>query len=284
MTTTRWLRNLQTLCRAPCKPGLLPGLLAALAALTGPPARADVINLTNGGQSNLIDIYMADPSGNVLTRSFTFNQDTSQGSSTLPFTGSYSDSFTSASASDQVSKNLAINNPAGGVLTFAASDNAQESTLTPGWVSQVLARSTDAEYFTLTSAYRFTLHEQGVASLPTGSLGYASAGGYLSSGSTTYANWAITQFDAGTLTRDVFVTGVLNPGTYIIGTGGVAYGDTPGTLTTGYSQQSVQQTLTLTAVPEPASLTLLGVGSVLGLAGNWWATAEARRRRRPCVP
>jgi hypothetical protein len=248
---------------------LFLGLLAALAALTGPPARADIINLDNDSQSNYVDIYVTDPAGNIYTRLLTSNHDTSQGSSTLPFAPSYSDQYTSASATQQASKNFAINNPSSGVLTFGASDNAQESTLTPGWVSQILARSTSVEDFDLTYGYYFTLHEQATVALPSGSIGYASAGGYLASGGTTYENWEISQFDGGTLTRDVTLIGVLGPGSYTIETSGVAYGDTPGTLTTGYSQQSVQQTLTLTIVPEPATITLVGVVGVFGLGYGW---------------
>jgi hypothetical protein len=243
------------------------GLSLGLAALAPSTARADIINITNAGQSNLVEIQAFDPSLNKFTRFNGSNSDSSAGSSTLPFMASYADSLTAAMVSSSTGKTFQINNPASGSLMFTANVASQETTLTTGWLSQVSpARSETTVLFRLTGDYAFQLHEQALASIPGGSFGEAAGSGYFVFGGKTIDLWETIQSDAGTATRDVTLSGTLGAGVGTINTGAEADGFTQGVAGTTFNQSaSATQTLTLQAIPEPASLTLLGVGAA-GLA------------------
>jgi hypothetical protein len=169
-------------------------------------------------------------------------------------------------------KQLTVNSPAGAVLSFSNSAATNVSSLADGFRPFfVPARSETVEYFTLTSSYSYSLHEQ-VSDANTGDVAYIAAGsGYFFS----YAqNTYIDSFNVdtlaqnGTASRDVTLTGILGPGLYIIATLGESDSLVPGVAgDSGTGFGSATQTLTLTAVPtpEPGSLTLLGIGGALSM-------------------
>jgi hypothetical protein len=73
--------------------------IGVLAVVFASPARADIINLVNGGQSNLAILDTVDSSNNSTQSASRSDQDLSQGSSTLLTNLNYADSQIAGSAS-----------------------------------------------------------------------------------------------------------------------------------------------------------------------------------------
>jgi hypothetical protein len=173
--------------------------------------------------------------------------------------------------------------PQGTQITTSASSAIQVATLNnSGYRPSTVITAESYQVFTINTPERYTLREQSSETLSSviaaGSAGYLLGGGnigYVAS----WVSFLDVYGNEGTVpTLDVTVQGVLRPGTYLLFLGSQSDGETGpyygvDTLT---ASNTGSATLTLSPVPEPASLTLLGVGAC-GLLGYGW-------RRRKAAP
>jgi hypothetical protein len=261
---------------------LVRTLAVLLATLATSSARGDIINLVNSIQANVTQLvsiaYPNNPSV-VLSQS---NSDSSQGSSSLPLSVSYSDANIAGSASMVASKTLNVHNPNSAVLDFTTSSATNVSSLMNGWRPEFdPADAETVEFFTLTSSYSFRFHEQASAFNAGGAFGGAGGSGYFFSyAANAYVDlWGIgTLAQYGAVSRDVTLTGVLGPGTYVIATlSQTATGTDFVAGDSGNALGFAEQTLTLTS-PEPASLTLLALGGA-GVFGYAWRRRKVGERK-----
>jgi hypothetical protein len=246
---------------------ILSVLLAGLAVLHAASARAGITlgagQLNNASNFNEVNPSIPGSATNVGTPSNSLSV-FQPGSYNLPFSASYTDALITSSGSAQSSMTTQLQAP----QIFQSDSVAMTTTtLTPGWVGKCFTTSNDFQYFTLTNAYLFQLHEQ--AAVQTNSVD-ADAGGALVGPSGTVTLWSLAAVGTNPSSLDVTVGGLLGPGTYLLesSTKVASYSSTDPAFTAS-STAAGQQTLTLTAVPEPGALVLLGTGT-LGMLGYGW--------------
>jgi len=191
-------------------------ILGALAILPASSVRAGPISLGSGfveNRTNFNELNLQTGAGTQVDPITVSQVNQPSGLYSLTTSTSYSDNFISSSGPVQSGMTSQLNSPQ---IVQSTSANLTASTLTSGWFNKSFLVSNDAQSFTLTTPAFYTLREQ--ATVLTDSE-LAIVAGSLRGPSGQVTSWFLTPSGSVPVTMDTTVSGLLDPGFYVLNFG-----------------------------------------------------------------